>query len=255
MWTNKTSVPDDVTIATTDSTFATVGVEEEADDEEEAYLEGSERLIQDMSISSDNCEESFIHNNARVNAAPVALSRVKWFIPLISISNALLDAIAATIVLWNEPLEAPLLNVVAVFMVMLLVTLLFITFFGFLQEGRMDCRSKSIEIFFFSVLGIGALVNLPFIRVRLASFPFSPLATVMDGIWCLRLISHVETPYEYSSWVFLTRAVIRVYLASNISSFTTTPLSVYFALIFVNGVWRVRKERFETIMTQRDGSV
>jgi hypothetical protein len=77
----------------------------------------------------------------------------------------------------------------------------------------------------------------------------------MDGIWCLRLISHVEAPYEYSSWVFLTRTVWRVYLASRISSFTNTSLSVYFAMIFVNGVWWVRKERFETIMTQRDRSV
>jgi hypothetical protein len=247
MWTNKkTSIPDDVTIATTDSAFATIGVEEEADDEEEAYLEGSERLIQDQSSSSDS---------ARVNAAPVALSRVKWLIPLISISNALLDAIAAVIVFSNEPLEAPFLGAVALIMVMLMVALLFITFFCFLLEGPMDSRSKCMENFFFSVLGIGALVNLPFIRVRLASFPFPPLAAVMDGIWCLRLISHVEAPYEYSSWAFLTRTVIRVYLASRISSFTQTPLSVYLALIFVNGVWWVRKERFETIMTQRDRSV
>ena len=41
-----------VTIATTDSAFA-VGVEEEEDDEEEAYLEGIEKLVQDLS-SSDN---------------------------------------------------------------------------------------------------------------------------------------------------------------------------------------------------------
>ncbi len=35
-----TSISDDVTIATTDATFATIGVEEEADDKEEAYLQG-----------------------------------------------------------------------------------------------------------------------------------------------------------------------------------------------------------------------
>jgi hypothetical protein len=119
--------------------------------------------------------------------------------------------------------------------------------------ARVGCTSRRIEIFFFSVLGIGALVNLPFITVCLASFPFPPLAAVMDGIWCLRLISHVEDPYY--TGVFLTRTVWRVYLASRISSFTNTSLSVYFAMIFVNGVWWVRKERFETIMTQRDGSV
>jgi hypothetical protein len=190
--------------------------------------------------------------------------RVKWFIPLVSITNVLLDAIAALIVASNDPWAcwARVLEMIALIMVALFTTphLLYVTYHS-LPEGMSSCTSECMENFFFSVLWIAAVVNMPFITARLASFPLPPLAAVMDGIWCLRLISHVEavktrahSPLIDCKWAFLTRTVIRVYLASKISSFTKIPLSVYLTLIFVNGVWWQNK-RFETIMTKRDGSV
>jgi hypothetical protein len=63
------------------------------------------------------------------------------------------------------------------------LAILYFPYHGFPEGPDVnDENSKYVELLF-SVLGIGALVNLSFIAVRLVSFPF-PLA-VMDGLWCL----------------------------------------------------------------------